>query len=63
MYVDKNKIEDLILELGLVSQDDFDLAEEEAETLNLQPGKERVRSYQVLLKKEPLVKMNTRACR
>lgn len=51
MYVDKNKIEDLILELGLVSQDDFDLAEEEAETLNLQPGKERVRSYQVLLKK------------
>jgi type IV pilus assembly protein PilB len=30
MYVDKNKIKDLILELGLVSQDDFDLAQQES---------------------------------
>lgn len=44
MFIDKNKIEDLILELGLVSQDDFALAKEEVEETGLP-------SYQILLKK------------
>jgi len=44
MYIDKNKVENLIVELGLVSQDDFDLAVEEAE-------EKKIRSYDVLMRK------------
>jgi len=36
MFIDKNKIESLILELDLVNQDDFDLAKQEAEEKNIE---------------------------
>ena len=51
MFVDKNKIENLILELGLVGQDDFDLAEQEAKNLNIRSGKEKIETQQILLRR------------
>ncbi|MEA2112998.1 MAG: ATPase, T2SS/T4P/T4SS family [Patescibacteria group bacterium] len=44
MFIDKNKVEDLILELGLVNQDDFDLAVKEAE-------EKKLRSCDILIRK------------
>jgi len=39
MFLDREQVDSMILKLGLVSQEDFDIAEKEAQVLSLQSSK------------------------
>lgn len=51
MFLDKEQVNSLILKLGLVTQEDFSLAKEEANALNLLSGEEKININNILVRK------------